>query len=60
MFRTRGGDRVRLPLRLSLPELLEHARGGACAAGPPRPGSSEAVQGANSRFALGPAPRPLS
>jgi DEAD/DEAH box helicase domain-containing protein len=29
VFRTRGGERVRLPLRLSLPELLERARSGS-------------------------------
>jgi len=37
VFRTRSGDRVRLPLRLSLAELVERA--GAGAAGPPRPAS---------------------
>jgi DEAD/DEAH box helicase domain-containing protein len=37
VFRTRGGERVRLPLRLSLPELLERAKNGRRAAAPPRP-----------------------
>ncbi len=37
MFRTRRGERVRLPLRLSLAELLERARNGPRAAQPPRP-----------------------
>jgi hypothetical protein len=37
LFRTRGGERVRLPLRLSLPELLERAKNGRRAAAPPRP-----------------------
>jgi DEAD/DEAH box helicase domain-containing protein len=35
LFRTRGGERVRLPLRLSLPELIERARNGARSARPP-------------------------
>ena len=37
IFRTRRGERVRLPLRLSLAELLERARNGPRAAQPPRP-----------------------
>jgi hypothetical protein len=37
VFRTRGGERVRLPLRLSLPELMERAKNGRRAAAPPRP-----------------------
>jgi hypothetical protein len=37
LFRTRGGERVRLPLRLSLEELLERARSGTPAASAPRP-----------------------
>jgi DEAD/DEAH box helicase domain-containing protein len=37
LFRTKGGERVRLPLRISLPELIERARNGARSAAPPRP-----------------------
>lgn len=37
LFRTKGGERVRLPLRLSLPELIERAKNGARSATPPRP-----------------------
>jgi DEAD/DEAH box helicase domain-containing protein len=37
LFRTRRGERVRLPLRLSLEELLERARSGTPAASAPRP-----------------------
>jgi DEAD/DEAH box helicase domain-containing protein len=37
LFRTKRGERVRLPLRLSLEELLERARNGAAPATPPRP-----------------------
>jgi DEAD/DEAH box helicase domain-containing protein len=39
IFRTKGGERVRLPLRLSLPELIERAKQGGRAAAPPRPDS---------------------
>jgi DEAD/DEAH box helicase domain-containing protein len=44
LFRTKGGERVRLPLRLSLPELIERAKNGARSAAPPRPGSVRSVQ----------------
>ena len=37
LFRTKRGERVRLPLRLSLPELIERARSGARSAAPPQP-----------------------
>jgi len=37
IFRTKGGERVRLPLRLSLPELIERARSGAKSGAPPQP-----------------------
>jgi DEAD/DEAH box helicase domain-containing protein len=37
IFRTKGGERVRLPLRLSLPELIERAKQGGRGAAPPRP-----------------------
>jgi DEAD/DEAH box helicase domain-containing protein len=37
LFRTRRGERVRLPLRLSLPELIERARRGGKSVAPPSP-----------------------
>jgi DEAD/DEAH box helicase domain-containing protein len=37
LFRTKRGERVRLPLRLSLSELIERARSGGRSARPPRP-----------------------
>ncbi|MEN8160505.1 MAG: Zn-binding domain-containing protein, partial [Myxococcota bacterium] len=37
LFRTKRGERVRLPLSLSLEELLERARNGAAPASPPQP-----------------------
>jgi hypothetical protein len=40
LFRTRRGERVRLPLRLSLAELIERARSGGRGARPPAPARS--------------------
>jgi DEAD/DEAH box helicase domain-containing protein len=40
LFRTKGGERVRLPLRLSLPELIERAQQGGRGAAPPRPAAA--------------------
>jgi hypothetical protein len=37
LFRTKRGEKVRLPLRLSLSELIERARSGGRAGRPPRP-----------------------
>jgi len=45
LFRTKGGERVRLPLRLSLPELVERAQQGARGAAPPRPDAFLREQG---------------
>jgi len=44
LFRTKGGERVRLPLRLSLPELIERAQHGGRSAAPPRPERVASVQ----------------
>jgi DEAD/DEAH box helicase domain-containing protein len=54
MFRTRGGERVRLPLRLSLPELLERA--GRARAGEPGVGvevPSRAARRSRAKLQLG-------
>ena len=43
IFRTKRGERVRLPLRLSPPELIERAKQGARGAAPPCPASTPSV-----------------
>jgi DEAD/DEAH box helicase domain-containing protein len=48
IFRTKGGERVRLPLRLSPPELIERAKHEGRGAAPPRPDCAPGVGSAAS------------
>ena len=59
IFRTKGGERVRLPLRLSPPELIERAKQGARGAAPPRPAAAPGPTPSSRETPLtAPAPRP--